>query len=97
MIAEHLCTLQVQVKAHWLQRSVPRVKFVICLCATVAFWTRSTAQIDIADTWPLTRWLAGVRVSKYALHGGVAVAPYLAITQVVSNALVRALIPQAWG
>lgn len=91
-----MCKFQVQVKAHWLQHSVPRVKFIAGLCATIAWWNRSAAHVDIADTWPLTKWLAGVRMSSYTLHGSVAVAPYLAITQVVSNALVRAIVPQAW-
>ena len=88
--------LQGQVKAHWLQRNVPRVKFIVCVYATLSFWNRSAAYIDIADTWPLTTWLSGVWRSKYAFHGSVAVAPYFAITQVVSNALVRVVVPQAW-
>ena len=92
----HMYNVQVQVKAHWLQHSVSKIKLVVCLCTTLALWTRSAAQIDIADTWPLTRWLSGIRVSGYALHGSVAVAPYLAIAQVVSSALVRVVVPQAW-
>ncbi|KAL3140875.1 hypothetical protein ABBQ32_005410 [Trebouxia sp. C0010 RCD-2024] len=79
--AEKLSTQQVQVQAHWLQHSVPKVKVFIYLFLTVALWTRSAAQIDTADTWPLTRWLSGMRLSGYDLHGSVAVAPYLAITQ----------------
>ena len=35
-------------------------------------------------------------MSGYALHGSIAITSYLAITQVVSNALVRAIVPQAW-
>ncbi|KAL3148152.1 hypothetical protein ABBQ38_014434 [Trebouxia sp. C0009 RCD-2024] len=92
--AEKLSTQQVQ--AHWLQHSVPKMKVAVYMFLTVALWTRSAAHIDTADTWPLTRWLSGLRLSGYALHGDVAVAPYLAITQVVSYALVRVIVPQAW-
>ena len=86
-----------QVQAHWLQHSVPKMKVVVCTILTVALWAKSAALIDTADTWPLTQWLSGLRFSGYDLHGSVAVAPYLAITQVVSSALVRVIVPQAWS
>ena len=88
--------VQAQLKAHWLFSTVPTAKTVICITVTLALWGRPAAYVDIADSWPLAKWLSGFGKSVYDLHGTVVAAPYLAITQIVSNALVRVIVPEAW-
>ncbi len=68
----------------------------MCLSVTLSFWGTPVAHVDTADVWPLRGWLSGLSWKGYHLHGGVAAAPFLAISQVVSNALVCILVPDAW-
>ena len=88
--------MQAQLKAHWLFGTVPYAKTVVCILVTLALWGRPAAHVNIADSWPLAKWLSGFGKSGYDIYGTIAAAPYLAITQVVSNSLVRVIVPEAW-
>ena len=88
--------LQAQTRQHWSLKIAAPAKLCMCLAVTLSFWGTPVAHVDTADVWPLRGWLSGLSWKGYHLHGGVAAAPFLAISQVVSNALVCVLVPDAW-
>ena len=68
-------------------------KAIVSLAAIVWCWGTPVAYIDIADVQPLQRWLS---TAATVGHGNVGCAPALAISQIVSTALTRVVVPQAW-
>ena len=88
--------LQVQIKRHWLFSIAAPAKVCVCIAVTLSLWGTPAAHIDTADIWPLGGWLCGFSWRGHYLHGGVAAAPYLLISQIVSNALVRVIVSDAW-
>ncbi len=85
-----------QIRKHWLNNAAAPTKLCVCLAVSLSLWGTPAAYIDVADVWPLSGWLSGVSLKGYHMHGGIAAAPYLAISQIVSNALVRMVVPDAW-
>lgn len=88
--------LQGQIKQHWLFKIAAPAKLCAYTAVTLSLWGLPAAHLDTADIWPLGGWLCGFSWKGYHVRGGVAAAPYLVISQVVSNALVRVIVPEAW-
>ena len=88
---------QALLQRHWLHRAAVPLKFLIFLAVSLIQWGKPVGFVDAADAWPLGKWLSGFNMNRQQLGDGVAAAPYLFISQVVSHAFVRVIIPDAWS
>lgn len=95
--AEKISAEQALLRKLWLNKTISPLKLLICLAVTLSLWRQPIAYSDAVDAWPLARWLSGFTAQQHYPFSSVAAAPYLAVTQVVSHALVRVCVPDAWS